>query len=155
MRGALFYTFCTPIPTRRRRLPGLSPGPWRRAVPAAASRLSFDHSHWFLRANAWFTRFNINAVRFGDQSLFVRRAVFEAAGGFGEHLLVLEDQEIVPRLRRHGRFRVLPASVTTSARKYLANGIFRLQAVFALLVLLYKLGVSQPQLARVYKWLVQ
>ncbi len=39
-------------------------------------RLKFDHAHWFLNANSWFTRFNINSVRFGDQSLFVRKNVF-------------------------------------------------------------------------------
>ncbi|MEO8582798.1 MAG: glycosyltransferase, partial [Flavitalea sp.] len=50
-------------------------------------RLAFDNTHWFLRANAWFTRFNVNAVRFGDQSLFVARHVFLKSGGFNERLL--------------------------------------------------------------------
>ncbi len=29
-------------------------------------RLLFDHDHWFLKANAWFTRFDVNAIRFGE-----------------------------------------------------------------------------------------
>jgi glycosyltransferase involved in cell wall biosynthesis len=52
----------------------------RNGYGSGCYRLSFDESHWFLRVNCWFTRFNVNAVRFGDQSLFVRREVFEKAG---------------------------------------------------------------------------
>lgn len=61
-------------------------------------RLRFDFPHWFLHLNAWFTRFNVNALRFGDQSLFVRRDIFLNAGGFDERLLLLEDQEVIGRL---------------------------------------------------------
>jgi rSAM/selenodomain-associated transferase 2 len=118
-------------------------------------RLAFDHPHWFLRFSAWFTRFNMEAVRYGDQSLFVRREVFEQAGGYRADMLMLEDQEIIKRLQRHGRFWVVPATVTTSARKYVENGVFRLQGAFSLLTLLYRLGVPQPWLLRVYRALIR
>ncbi|GAB3830254.1 TIGR04283 family arsenosugar biosynthesis glycosyltransferase [Hymenobacter jeollabukensis] len=118
-------------------------------------RLRFDSRHWFLRLSAWFTRFPLDLIRFGDQSLFVRRAVFEQAGGFRPDMLVFEDQEIVPRLRRHGRFAVLPTAVVTSARKYRDNGVFRLQGIFLLLCLLYRLGVPQPRLRAVYRALIR
>ena len=118
-------------------------------------RLAFDHPHWFLRLSAWFTRFNIEIVRFGDQSLFVRREVFEQAGGYRSDMFTLEDQEIIRRLRRVAPFRVLPATVSTSARKYLENGVFRLQGAFFLLTLLYRLGVEQRQLLQVYRSLIR
>jgi len=118
-------------------------------------RLAFDHGHWFLRLSAWTTRFPFTFLRFGDQSLFVRRALFERLGGYREDLQVMEDQEIVARLRRAGRFRLLPAAVTTSARKYLANGVFKLQGIFTLIVLLYWAGVSQPKLVQVYRRLIR
>lgn len=131
----------------------------RRAVQqgygSGCYQLAFDHPHWFLRASAWFTRFNWDAVRFGDQSLFAQREVFEQAGGFREEMIVLEDQEIVGRLRRFGPFTILPGCVTTSARKYLENGIFRLQSTFLLICILYHLGVSQPNLKRVYCSLIR
>ncbi|WP_246009024.1 TIGR04283 family arsenosugar biosynthesis glycosyltransferase [Hymenobacter metallilatus] len=130
----------------------------RAALAAGAGsgcfRLRFNHPHWFLRLSAWFTRFDVDAIRFGDQSLFVRRAVFERAGGFRPELQLMEDQEIVPRLRWHGPFRVLPQYVTTSARKYLVNGVYRLQASFTLLAVLHWLGVSQPRLVRLYRRLI-
>ncbi len=42
-------------------------------------RLDFDNNHWFLKMNCWFTRFDVNAFRYGDQSLFVTKACFQAA----------------------------------------------------------------------------
>ncbi|GAB2783264.1 rSAM/selenodomain-associated transferase 2 [Hymenobacter luteus] len=131
----------------------------RRAVAAGAGsgcfRLRFDHSHWFLGLNAWFTRFDVDLIRFGDQSLFVRRAVFEQAGGYRPELVVMEDQEIIGRLRRFGAFRVLPQAVVTSARKYLENGVYRLQLVFTLIAVLHWLGASQPRLVSVYRYLIR
>jgi rSAM/selenodomain-associated transferase 2 len=122
---------------------------------AGCYRLAFDHPHWLLRFSAWCTRLPLTAVRFGDQSLFVRRDLFARIGGYRENLLVMEDQEIVRRLRARGPFRVLPHAVTTSARKYLANGIFRLQGIFTLIVGLYWLGVPQRRLVQLYRWLIQ
>jgi len=127
----------------------------RNGYGSGCYRLSFDRRHWFLRANCWFTRFNVNAVRFGDQSLFVRREVFEKAGGFREDLVVMEDQEIIGRIRRHTRFKVLPRSVTTSARKYIENGVYRLQGVFFVIYFMYQLGFSQEQLVKTYRRLIR
>lgn len=131
----------------------------RRAVAAGCGcgcyRLAFDQPHWFLRVNAWFTRFNFDAARFGDQSLYVTKAVFELAGGYREEMRLMEDQEIIGRLRQHTRLRVLPATIITSARKYRDNGVFRLQGAFYLVTLLYRLGVSQPRLLQAYRTLIR
>lgn len=121
-------------------------------APCGCFRLRFADPHPFLRLCAWFTRWNVDAVRFGDQSLFVTRELFERVGGFRTDLLVMEDQEIVRRLRRHARFRVLPRAVTTSARRYRTHGVYRTQAVFTLIFGLYHLGVPQERLVRVYRW---
>ncbi len=118
-------------------------------------RLSFDHSHWFLKANCWFTRFDVNAVRFGDQSLFVTKEVFQKSGGFREDLLMMEDQEIIHRLKKHSRFKVLNDVVTTSARKYLDNGIYRLQAIFFRIWFLYYLHYPQERLLKLHRKLVR
>jgi rSAM/selenodomain-associated transferase 2 len=134
-------------------------GDIRRAVAAGYDcgcfRLAFDMPHWFLRAHAWFTRFDAVLARFGDQSLFVQRSIFEQAGGYREDLLVLEDQEITRRLKRLTRLRVLPGLIITSARKYRENGVFRLQAAFYLLTGFYYLGVAQPTLLRVYRAIIR
>lgn len=117
-------------------------------------RLAFDEAHWFLRFNAWFTRFDVDAVRFGDQSLFVQRENFFGIGGFDEDHILLEDQEIIGRLKKTGPFQVLPAAVVTSARRYRQIGIIRLQACYYLIYALYRLGWPQPRLLRLYKQLL-
>lgn len=55
------------------------------------------------------------------------------------------------RISRQCRFRVLPESVTTSARKYLLNGIYKTQAVYYLIYMMYGLGFSQQNLVTTYK----
>lgn len=118
-------------------------------------QLSFDYVHWFLKFNCWFTRFDINAIRFGDQSLFVAKNVFFEAGGFNEALMLLEDQEIIYRIRRYGKFVVIKKVVVSSARKYLVNGIYRTQGIYFLVYFLYRLGFSQQRLLRIYKSLIR
>lgn len=123
-------------------------------IDAGCYRLAFDYNHWFLKANCWFTRFNIDAIRFGDQSLFVTRIKFSEAGGFCEQHIVLEDQYIVKRLKQKARFVVIQRAVTTSARKYLQNGIYKTQGVFFIIYCMYRLGYSQQKLLTTYRRLI-
>lgn len=123
--------------------------------PCGCFRLRFDYPHWFLRFNSWFTRFDVNAVRFGDQSLFTDAAIFRSSGGYREDYLLLEDQEIIPRLRTKDKFIVIDDYVTTSARKYLDNGIIRLQLIYFAVYFLYRLGYPQKKLVTVYKRLIR
>jgi len=122
---------------------------------AGCFRLRFDIPNRFLRANCWFTRFDVNAFRFGDQSLFIRVDLFQKLGGFCEGHIVLEDQEIIRRIKRAGRFRVMRGNVTTSARKYLENGVYRTQGIFFLIYLMWRLGYSQQRLVETYRRLIR
>lgn len=121
---------------------------------AACCRLRFDHAHWFLQLLGWFTRFSWNGFRFGDQSLFVARHRFKEVGGYDERRRLLEDNDLVVRLRRVISFRVLPVVLLTSARKYVKHGIFRLQLLYIWLYCLDRLGYGQEHLIAVYQgWL--
>ncbi len=128
---------------------------YKKGAKSGCFRLAFDYEHWFLKANAWFTRFDVNAVRFGDQSLFVTKNVFQKSGGFREDLSMMEDQEIIHRLKKHGKFKVLNDYVTTSARKYLDNGVFRMQGIFYRIWAMYYLGYSQEQMLKVHRRLIK
>ncbi len=122
---------------------------------AGCFRLSFDHSNFLLRFYSWFTRFDINAFRFGDQSLFISKKVFKEIGGFRSDHNFMEDQEIVRRIKRKHSFAILPEKVTTSARRYMKTGIVRLQLTFTLIFILYYLGLSQQKLNDIYCKLVR
>lgn len=117
--------------------------------------LSFDANHWLLKANAWFTRFDCDYFRFGDQSLFIHKNIFIKAGSFDEKLIVMEDQEIIKRIKKFSRFKIIKKPVSTSARKYFENGIFKTKCTFYLIFIMYKLGFSQPELVNTYRKLIR
>jgi rSAM/selenodomain-associated transferase 2 len=127
---------------------------YERGYPSGSFRLQFDHSHWFLKFNAWFTHFNINCFRSGDQSLFVTKTLFILLGGFREDHIVLGVQEMMDRVRSTAPFVVIPRYITSSARKYLENGVYRLQWVYFYIFALYRVGCSQARILRMYQHLM-
>ena len=123
----------------------------QNGADAGCFRLRFDDNHPLLAFYAWFTRFSSTFLRFGDQSLFVKNELFEKIGGFDESLVVMEDQKIVRKCKKHGRFDVLKKPVITSARKYRENGVVRLQTIFTVIFIGYYAGLRQKTLVRIYK----
>lgn len=71
----------------------------------------------------------------------MRREMFEAVGGFPNWPL-LEDIELVRRLRRVGRVVTLAPRVLTSARRWQAGGLLRTFWHHQLILLGYFSGVS-------------
>jgi rSAM/selenodomain-associated transferase 2 len=126
-----------------------------KSFNAGCYRLAFDRKHWFLKANCWFTRFDLSYFRFGDQSLFVTNEIFKETEGFCEKHIVMEDQEIIRRIRKTASFTIIPKTVITSARKYAENGIYKTQAIFFLIFFMYKLGYSQLKLVNTYRRLIR
>jgi rSAM/selenodomain-associated transferase 2 len=118
---------------------------------AGCFRLQVDYNHWFLRLNCWFTRFNSDYVKFGDQSLFVTKEEFKNCNGFDEKLYFLEDLELIERIKSKAKFKIVNKHVLVSAKKYLENGIYKLQMTFFLLFIMYKLKYSQDKMLIAYK----
>jgi hypothetical protein len=67
----------------------------------------------------------------------------------------MEDQEIIHRLKKHARFKVLNDVVVTSARKYVDNGVFRMQSIFYRIWAMYYLGYSQDKMLQVHRRLIR
>lgn len=87
---------------------------------------------------------------YGDQGLFVARALFERVGGFPDQPL-MEDYEMVRRLRRHGALRLLPAAAVSSARRWHAHGPWRTSALNLLIASGYLAGLPPGRLERWYR----
>jgi rSAM/selenodomain-associated transferase 2 len=113
-------------------------------------KMKFDYNHIVLKVSQWLTQFNFQSCRGGDQSLFVEKNLFEKLNGFNENLTIYEDNELIARLYATSKFTVVQKSVTTSARKYLKNGIWKLQFHFLMIHLKYWLGSSQENLIDYY-----
>ncbi|HZD54899.1 MAG TPA: TIGR04283 family arsenosugar biosynthesis glycosyltransferase [Candidatus Aquicultoraceae bacterium] len=107
------------------------------------------------RAALAFTARMINArSRFfrtytGDQAIFVRRDVFERIGAY-PGIPLMEDVELSRRLAREGNTALLPARVTTSARRWEARGTARTILLMWGLRLAYRLGMPADRCAEIY-----
>lgn len=102
---------------------------------------------WIARVGNLRSRFT--KILTGDQTIFVRRAVFEAMGGYPE-IPLMEDVEISRQLKRRGQLACLRARVVASTRKCRREGVWRTIALMWLLRTLYALGVPPEQLHRLY-----
>lgn len=110
----------------------------------------FDSPRPVFRMIAWFmnVRSRWTGICTGDQAIFVRRASFEAAGGYPD-IALMEDIELSRRLRRRGRLGALRLRVTTSARKWEREGPLRTIVLMWTLRWLHFWGVSP---ARLHRW---
>ncbi len=90
-------------------------------------------------------------VFYGDACLFLRRDVFEAMGGY-QSALLMEDIELVLRLRRAGKLAFIrQGTVRSSSRRFPSTWAgLKMLGVWSLLHLLMAAGVSQERLARLY-----
>lgn len=120
------------------------------SVVGGAFCLRFDAGHWLLRVISVFTRFNIKWITVGDHAMFFKRELFEQLGGFPE-IPLLEDLEFQLEVRKHGKMVRVQASVITSARRFLRNGVARQTLLDAYILLSYYLGKSPDELARLYR----
>jgi rSAM/selenodomain-associated transferase 2/rSAM/selenodomain-associated transferase 1 len=86
---------------------------------------------------------------YGDQAIFLRASLFREIGGFPD-MPIMEDFELVRRLRRRGRIVIAPVPVLTSARRWENLGIVRTTLINYAIPLAYYLGAPPSQLARWY-----
>lgn len=95
-------------------------------------------------------RSRLSGIATGDQAIFVRRAVFQACGGFPEQPL-MEDIELCKRLKRRSAPACLPDRVLTSGRRWESRGVWRTIVLMWRLRLAYWLGASAESIARAYR----
>lgn len=89
-------------------------------------------------------------VVYGDACVFVRRATFERMGGFRDYP-IMEDVNLVSRMRTQGRVVALPQVVRPSSRRWERDGRWRSWASWCGIMALYGLGVSPRFLGRLYR----
>jgi len=119
---------------------------------AGAFRLQIDDPTWGLRIIERLVNWRSRWLQmpYGDQAIFLSRQQFLEIGGFPD-LPIMEDYELIRRLRCRGQIKLAPAAVLTSARRWRQLGILRTTAINQTIVLAYRLGISPEQLARWYR----
>lgn len=132
------------------------PRDWPSAVADAARqpgvtfgcfRFALDSSRLMARTIELSVRLRVALfdLPYGDQALFVRRAAFEAIGGYAV-LPIMEDVDLVRRLGETGRLWRASNVAVTSARRWERLGWVRVTVQHVKLIVLYFLGVTPERL---------
>jgi rSAM/selenodomain-associated transferase 2 len=118
------------------------------AVVGGAFQLRFDRRPPSLRIIEWGARLRVAlfGLPYGDQALFIRRSTLDAIGGIPQ-APIMEDLDLVKAMRRRGKLALLSLPVTTSARRYLANGVWRTMGLHWLAAAAWGLGVDRERIA--------
>lgn len=122
---------------------GVAAGAFSLAIDSTQAGIRFIEAMAYLRSR--YLR-----LPYGDQALFMRKALFEEIGGFPE-MPIMEDFILVRRLKRRGKIVIVPEPVKTSPRRWLHFGIFKTWLINQLIVIAYYLGISPDRLSRWYR----
>jgi rSAM/selenodomain-associated transferase 2 len=121
-------------------------------VVAGAFRLAIRGKGLGLRMIEWLVNFRSIALRmpYGDQGIFLLSQVFKEVGGY-PLLPIMEDFELIRRLRRRGKIRILPLKTFTSDRHWNRLGILRTTLLNQAMIIAYLFGVTTEKLADWYR----
>jgi len=119
---------------------------------AGAFKLAINNKSWGLRLVTWGVnrRSQLLQMPYGDQAIFMKSSQFHSLGGFAD-LPIMEDFELMLRLRKQGKIAIAPLSVTTSARRWQKLGIFRTTLINQIMIIGYFLGIKPTKLANWYR----
>lgn len=96
----------------------------------------------------WRSRFF--SLPYGDQAIFLKASVFHDIRGF-PNLPIMEDFELMCRLKRLGEIAIVPTPVLTSARRWQKLGVLKTTLINQIVILGYFLGVPPSQLVKFYR----
>ena len=109
----------------------------------------FSGDDWRLKFISFLDNFRCTRSRiiYGDQALFVRRALFEQLGGF-PNLPILEDVAFCEQLIGVTTPHLLSPPVITDARKFLKMGVWR--SFLRVLLIILHVEFHLPVLPRAF-----
>ena len=124
----------------------------RPGVVAGAFRLRIDAPGASLRFVEYWANLRSRHLKmpYGDQGFFLKADRFHQTGGFPA-LPIMEDFELMRRLRSRGRIVILPAAIRTSPRRWLNMGVARTTLINQIIVAAYLAGVPPQKLVRFYR----
>jgi rSAM/selenodomain-associated transferase 2 len=114
-------------------------------------RFRFDSKKIMLEINAWFTRLPYLWCRGGDQSFFILPEIFLKYNGFDEQYEVMEEYDLMVRLKSEMHFTIIPDNVVVSARKYTTNSWFKVMWANLVAFRQFKNGIPTSKIKQTYK----
>lgn len=90
-------------------------------------RAIIDSPSLLLKINSFFTRFPFLWCRGGDQTLFVKKTIFNELGLYNEKFVIMEEYDFLRRALVKYKLGIVEKSVLVSARKYENNKFWKIQ----------------------------
>lgn len=124
----------------------------RPAAVAGAFRFQTDSRSAVMRTIERIANFRSTVFQwpYGDQGLFLEKRVFDELGGFAS-LPIMEDFELVRRLRRRGVVVTLQEAAITSARRWQQLGLMRTTLTNQIMIAGFLVGAPMQRLNRLYR----
>lgn len=118
------------------------------AVALGAFRFKLDRKGVLFRGVEWAVHLRCLLFRtpYGDQALFMRRDVYHKAGGIAA-IPLMEDLDLVRRVRRLGRVVVMEEPAVTSSRRWCNAGVVRMTVINQACVIGFAIGIPPARLA--------
>ncbi|MEM7594024.1 MAG: TIGR04283 family arsenosugar biosynthesis glycosyltransferase [Cyanobacteria bacterium P01_A01_bin.83] len=121
-------------------------------VVAGAFELAIDGTD---RALRWIEimvkmRSRLLSLPYGDQGIFISKQAFMNSGGFAD-ISIMEDFELIQRIKQQGRIAIAPAAVTTSGRRWQKLGVWQTTLINQLVIAGYYLGIPPEKLGDFYR----
>lgn len=116
----------------------------------------FDRETFLLRMNSSFTKKDGLFAGGGDQAQFFTKDTFIKLNGFNEDFCIMEDFEMIDRVRKNKiPYTIIQSKATVSARKYNNNSWLKVNLINGYVFFKYKLGVHPIKLRKTYKNLLR
>ncbi len=117
-------------------------------------RHQFDWDHWLLRFTSWYSnqvRPRWSQILYLDHCIFARRSLLTAIGGI-PNMDIFEDTVLSQRLSQQGGAPcLLPATITTSARRFRSRGVYHQALLNQALKAMYHLQIDPRWMNRLYE----
>jgi rSAM/selenodomain-associated transferase 2 len=121
-------------------------------VIAGAFSLQIDAPQWSLRLieSAVNLRSRFLQMPYGDQAIFLSRENFNEIGNF-PRLPIMEDFEIMRRLKRKGKIAIIDVPVITSGRRWIKKGVVKTTLMNQIAIIAYLIGIPPRLIGEWYR----
>ncbi len=120
-------------------------------IVAGAFALRINAPNWGLRVVEFVVKWRSHLwqMPYGDQAIFLTKDVFGQVGNFSQ-IPIMEDFELIRKLKTIGKIHLLPTPVITSPRRWLRKGIIQTTILNQIIVIAYLFGVSPHRIRNWY-----
>ncbi|BAQ66645.1 TIGR04283 family arsenosugar biosynthesis glycosyltransferase [Geminocystis sp. NIES-3709] len=90
------------------------------------------------------------SLPYGDQGIFLKKELFDKIRGYKD-IPIMEDFELIKRLKNKGKIYITDSAVTTSSRRWNKLGIIKTTLINQLIIIGYYLQIKPEKLAIFYR----